>query len=118
MAEIAPFGVLFMGTAGQQCDTHVRNGRARQHAGYRLLCKLRKDQPLPIAVEHILAARAGICDPRAASGRLQQQMDLRVMAQRLKVPRAAHRLFDCLAVNDTAFSKGHVKPKAFQNPAL
>ena len=55
-------------------------------------------EALPVAVERVLAAAGVERQPRAALGRLQEQVHLRVVAQRLKMPHALHRRGDRLLI--------------------
>ena len=70
------------------------------------------DQPLPVEVEHILAARACHLDSAARFARLQQQMHFRIVAQRLKMSHTLHRLCNRLFVYNVALSKDNHNTKA------
>ncbi len=66
-----------------------------------LLLQMRQDQPLPVTVQHVLAAPGGRHHAAALGQGLQQQMHLSIVAQRLKVPHALHRGGDGLLLCKT-----------------
>ena len=71
------------------------------------LRQMGKNEPLPVEIQHILAAGCGKGQAAARFSRLQQQVHLRIMPQRLKVAHALHRGLDRLPVYDAAVRKGH-----------
>ena len=100
---------------GEQCDLHIRDRRAGQHTDMRLLSQMGQDEPLPVQVQHI--GRAGGSKHKAAAplARLEQQMHLRIVAQRLKMTDTNSRRSDRLFINNPARVKLHGRPKAFLN---
>ena len=110
--EIAAFGMLDVGASGDECDVHIGQRRAGQHAEMRLLREVRQNKPLPVEVEFI--GRAGRCERDAAPplARLHEQMHLGVMPQRLEMTDADDRLRDGLPVDDAALVKGHAHTEA------
>ena len=73
-----------------------------------------KDEPLPVAIQVILEGAGTRHNARSALRRLHQQLNLRIMAQRLKMARPAHRRGHGLAIQDASGTKGHLEPKAIQ----
>ena len=102
LAEIAPLGVLHMGPTGHQRDPHVGDGRAGKHSPVLLLRQVGEDQPLPVPVQLVLGAGGVKAQAAARLPRLQQQMDLGVVAQGLKVAHPLHRLQNSLLIEDAA----------------
>ena len=81
---------------------------------------MREDQTLPVAVKIVLRHERRKLQSAAARERFQQQMHLRVVAQRFVVPHALRRGGDRFLVNDAACAKFHRHAKAaldhaFQN---
>ena len=77
-------------------------------------------QPLPVAVQHILTAVTAYDKTAAPLAWFQQQMHLRIMAQRLKMPHTLHRITDGFFIDDISLVKLHLglKPpgnEAFEN---
>ena len=66
-------------------------------------------QPLPAALQLVLRAGGGEHQAAAPLPRLQQQVDLRIVAQGLKVADALHRGGDGLPVADGAGAEGHLQ---------
>ena len=91
LAEVPALRVLHVGPARHQGDLHVRDGGSGQHPQVLLLCQVGQHQPLPAPLQLILRAGGGKHQAAAPLPRLQQQVDLRVMAQGLKVADALHR---------------------------
>ena len=79
---------------------------------------MRQNQPLPIAVEHILTEARGKAQPAAARTRLEQQVYLGVMPQRLEMPHALDRRLDRLAVDDAARPKRDRHAEAVEQKPL
>ena len=109
LPEIAALGVLDVGTACQQRNLHVRDRRACQHPRMGAFLQMGQNQPLPVPVQHVLAAGAGKLQAAARLPRFQQQMHLRIMAQWLEMPDALHSVGDGLLVQDLAVRKLHVQ---------
>ena len=77
-----------------------------------------KDQSLPVQIQ-IVGTAEGIEHQTTAPGTgFQQQMDLRIMAQRFKMAYAFHRLSDGFLIDDTSLSEGYVKGKSLANLPL
>ena len=76
-----------------------------------------QNQPLILDVQHIGGAN-GIEDQTAALGqRLQQQMALGIVAQRLKVAHALHRIFDGFLIEDPAVIQGNIQIEPLSDQA-
>ena len=120
LAEIASFRVLQMRSASDQCNPDIGDGRTSQYAGMFPLQQVSHHQPLPVAVQHILTAVTAYDKTAAPLAWFQQQMHLRIMAQRLKMPHTLHRITDGFFVDDISLVKLHLglKPpgnEAFEN---
>ena len=101
-----------MRTSRHECKPHISKRSADKHAQMRFLGKMRHYQTLPIAREHILTdART---DMHAAAGlpRLNENVSLSVMAQRLEMPHAFHCRGHGLFVENPAGAKIHVDAEA------
>ena len=118
LPEVASFRVLQMGFPCSQGDLHIGKLRSRKHAPVPLLFQMGKDQPLPVAVQHILAAVRGIDHSAAPLPRLQHQMDFRVMPQRFIMSHSLHRIADGLLVDHTPRPEGHFHTKALPDQFL
>ena len=71
------------------------------------LLQVGEDQSLPVFIQHILAA-GGVKDkPASRFSRLQQQMHLRIMAQRFKMSDALHWFFNGFLVYNVSGSEFH-----------
>ena len=111
LPEVAPFGVLEVGFAGDEGDLDIGEGRAGQHAPVLFLLQVGEDQPLPVAGQHFLAAVGVVLDVAAGGQGFQFQVDLGVVAEGLVVAHPLHRLGDGLFVEDAALPKGDVQPE-------
>ncbi len=111
LAEITALRVLEMRAPRQQRDLDVGDRRAREHAQMLAFPEMLHDQPLPIAVEHILAAYGRIPHAAALGKRLQQHVGLRIVPQRLEMPHALDRRGDRLLIQDASRTERHVKPE-------
>ena len=83
------FGVGF---SGNQQYTQIREFGTGQHTHMTFFLQMRQDQPLPVTVQHVLAAQRGKLQSTAPLPGLQQQMYLRIMTQGFKMPDAFHWL--------------------------
>ena len=100
LAEVAPLGVLGVGPAGEEGDAQVGDGGAGEDPPVGPLGQVGEDEPLPVPVQQVLAAPA-VKDQTAALGQgLQEEMDLGVVAQGLKVAHPLHRGGDGLLVQN------------------
>ena len=109
LAEIPALGMLEMGSAGDQRDLHVRQRRAGEHPQMLLLRQMGQDEPLPVQIQVVLADRGGKLQPAARFPRLQQQMDLRIVAQRLEMAHPLHGGGDGLPVEDAPRAHGDLQ---------
>ena len=98
LAEVAAFGMLDVGPAGHQRDLHIRNRGAGQDPQVGLFLQMGHDQPLPAPVQFVLGTAGGQHQAAALGQGLQQQVDLRIVAQGLVVAHALHRGVDGLLV--------------------
>ena len=89
-----------MGAPGNQRDPKIGDRRSGQHAGLYLLLQMGKDQPLPVAVEHLLAARRPELQTAPRFARFEQEMHFRIVAQRLEMPNPFHGGGDRFLVDD------------------
>ena len=76
------------------------------------LPQMSQNQPLPVPVQHILAAAAFKDQSAARLPGLQQKMDLRIVAQGLKMAHALHSVPNRLLIYDTARAEFHRHAKA------
>ena len=104
--------MLDVGPARGEGDAHVRNGGAGEHAQVRLLRQVGQHQPLPAAVQPVLAARAGEVEPAAPGAGLQQEVDLSIVPQGLVVADAHRRGGDGLLVDDAPRAEIHLQAEA------
>ena len=109
LAEVAALRVLHVGPARRQGDLHIRNGGAGQHPQVLLLRQMGQDQPLPTALQLVLRAGRPELQAAAPLPRLQQQMDLCIVAQGLKVADALYWGGDGLPITDGAGAEGHLQ---------
>ena len=118
LAEVAALGVLEVRSSGEQGDLHVRDLRANKDAAVPLLLQVCHDQALPVDCQHI--GSAAVLKYKAAPRHtgLQQQMHLRIVAQRLKVPDAFHSPGYGLLVDDRRIAEIHAKPQTLPDHAL
>ena len=105
-----------MGLSGNERNLQIRDLRAGEHSAVLLFSKVGQNQPLPIPVQQVLAAIRIELQPASCFPRLQQQMYLRIVAQRLKMPHALHRLQQRLLVYNASGAKGdrHLEPLSDQ----
>ena len=118
LPEVAALGVLEMGAAREQRDFHVGQRAAGQHAGVRALGKVRQDQPLPVEIQLVRRTGGGKLHAAAARRGFEQQMHLRVVAQRLEVPHALDGVCDGFLINDAALAEGDGKAEAVEDQPL
>ena len=118
LPEVSSLRMLQMGAAGKQGDLQIRDGRSRQHAGMLPFLQMGQHQPLPVPVQFILAAGGSHRQPAARLSRLQQQMHLRIMPQRLKMPHTLHRIRNRFLVYNISGSEGYLHAEAFPDQVL
>ncbi len=100
LAEIAALRVLRMCPPGQDCDLHIGQYAAGQHASMVSLHDMRGNQMLPVRIQIIRAARGCYLNAGTSLARLEQQVHLRIVPQRFKMPDTLHRLRNRLLVDD------------------
>ena len=93
--------------SGQQCDLHIGDRRTDQDAFMLPLFQMRQNQPLPVAVQHILTAIRSKNKTASCLSRLQKEMDFRIMTQRFKMSYPFYRFKNRLFVDDISLIKGH-----------
>ena len=118
LAEVSALGMLFMGPAPYDRDLHIRDLGAGQDASVPSFLQVGHDQALPVPGQFIDAA-AGF-EHKAAAGfaGLQQQMNLRVVTQGLKVSYAFHRCLDGLFINNAGRAEADGQFEAFPGRSL
>ena len=75
--------MLEVGAAGDEGDLHVRQRCAHEDANVLLFFQMRQHEALPVLVQLLFPAVGGELHPAAPGQRLQLQVDLGVVAQRL-----------------------------------
>ncbi len=75
-------------------------------------------QPLPVPVQHVLGAGGGQLQAAPPGERLQQQVNLGIVAQGLVVAHALHRGGDGLPVDDAAGAEGDRQAEALGRQRL
>ena len=103
------FGVGF---SGNQQYTQIREFGTGQHTHMTFFLQMRQDQPLPVTVQHVLAAQRGKLQSTAPLPGLQQQMYLRIMTQGFKMPDAFHRLRQSFLVYNASRIEFHFQTEA------
>ena len=83
-----------------------------------LFHQMGQDQPLPVPVQIVLGHDALQLDAAASRQGVQKQMHLRVVAQRLEMPHALHRLGNGLPVKDPALVQAQIHVEALLHQAL
>ncbi len=115
LAEVAPLGVLHMGPPGHQRDAQIRDGGPGEHAGVAALGQVGEDEPLPVPVQHVLSAGGEELQAAAPRAGLQQQVDLRVVPQGLKVTHPLHRRGDGLPVDDAPCAEADLQAEPLRD---
>ena len=82
-----------------------------------LLLQMGQDEPLPVAVEVRPRGRRRRTAARSPLPRLEQQVHLGVVAERLVVPDPLHRRGDRLPVEDAALPEADLHPEPFPDEA-
>ena len=77
-----------------------------------------EDEPLPVQVQLVGGAGGGQLHPAAPGTRLQQEMDLGIVAQGLEVADALHRVGDGLPIQHPAGAEVHLQVKALGDDPL
>ena len=102
LPEITALGVLEVRLAGDDRDAKVGHRASRQNAGLHCLLQMRENKPLPVSREHILAAHRIEHDPAPRLAGLEQQVNLRIVPQRLIVPHALNGSRNRLFIDDVS----------------
>ena len=84
----------------------------------RLLFQMGQYQALPVPAQLVLAAGRSKLQAAARLSRFQQEMHFRIMAQRLKMAHAFHRICNGFFIYNAAFSEIHRHVKAFPDHCL
>ena len=105
LTEITALRMLLMSPPGQKRDFHVSHCRTGQRALMFLFLQMGQNQPLPVPVQDIFAAVGCKLHPRAPFARFQEEMHLRIMAQRFKVSHPLHRRGDGLLIHNIPFAE-------------
>ena len=109
LTEVASLGMLQVALAGEQGQLQIGDGRPGEHPHMLALHQVCENEPLPVAVQHVLGAHGVNLQPRPPLQRLQEQVHLGVVAQGLKVPHTFHRLGQGLQVDDAAGAEGDIQ---------
>ena len=105
LTEITALGVFLMCPSCDQCNLDICDRRTGQHTDMLFFLQMRKDQPLPVPVQQIFAAIRIKLNAASTLQRLQKQMHLRIVTQRLKMSDAFHRSCNRLFIDNAALSK-------------
>ena len=110
--------MLQVGPACRKRNLKIRYRRPGKHAPMGFFHQMGENEPLPVLIKHILAA---VCiHYKAAPGlsRLQDQMHLRIMPERFKMPHPLDRPPDCFLIHNISGIKGNLCPEPFLDKAL
>ena len=94
LPEVAALGMLEMGAARDEGDLHIRQRRADEDAEMLLFFQMGQHEALPVFVQLFLPAVDGKLHPAAPGQRLELQMHLGIVAQRLIMAHALDGLGD------------------------
>ena len=111
LAEVPALGVLRVRAAGAERYPHVRERRAGQRAEVRLLREVREYEPLPVCRELVFPAVRGEDHAAPRLSRLEQQVHLRIVPQRLVVAHALDPGAYRLLIEDAALIEVTLRPK-------
>ena len=112
LAEVADLGMLQVDFTRHQGNLHVGDGVSGKHAVVSPLRQMAEHQPLPIAIQSVLAHASFQHKALPRSPRFQQKMNFGIVPQGFKVAYSHHRGGDGLFINDTATAESHIQPKA------
>ena len=107
-----------MGAAPDNTDLHVRDLRPRQDTPVAALLEMGHDQPLPVECQVIDTAPALKDQAAPRLSGLKEEMDLRIVPQRLEVADSLRRFCDSLLINDPGRAEIHLHAKPFQDQPL
>ena len=106
-----------MRTAARERNAHIGDGRAGQRAQVIALHGVGECQTLPVKIEFAGRGHGAKLHARTRWQRLQAQMYLGIVAQRLKMAHALDRLRNSLLIENAARLKRNRKAKAIgQHP--
>ena len=105
LPEVAAHRMLQMCLSGNQRNLHVRQLASREGSHLPVNAQHVQDQPLPVPGEKVRRTAALVHDPGALLSRLQIQMHLRVMTQRLKMPHSFRAGSNRFLIDNPPFSK-------------
>ena len=77
------------------------------------LQKMCEDQPLPVQIQIIRTAVGRELKSAARKSRLQNQMHLRIMAERLIMPYTFYDIFYCFLIYNISSAKCHIYSESF-----
>ena len=103
--------------AGKQGDFYIGQRCAGQNAKVLLFFQMGQHQTLPVFVQNLFPAIGSKLHPAAPGQRFQQQMHLRIVAQRLVVAYALHGLGDGFFIQNAARAKGYFQPEPLSQQA-
>ena len=112
LPEVAALGVLEVRLARDQRDAHVGDRRGDERSLVLALHGVREDEALPVEIEVVGGADGSVLHARSARQRLQEQVCLDVVAQRLVVAVAHDGRRDGLLVEDRSLSEGDIRTEA------
>ena len=118
LSEISALGVLWVRLARNEGDLHIGYRGARQHPNMSFFVQVSQNKPLPVLFGQILLAGGVENESAVAFCGLQQQMDLGVVAQRLKMPNALDGVFDRFLVDYVAHAEADLKAEPLRNNSL
>ena len=118
LAEVAALCVLEMGSSGKERDLHICDLRAGQNAPVPLLLQMGHDQALPVDRQYVRPAAVFKYQSAPGHAGFEQQMDFRIMAQRLEMADALYRPGDRLFINNGRLAKRYPKAQSLPDHPL
>ena len=112
LPEIAALCVLLMRAPGHERNFHVRQRCARQHTPVLLFRQMGQHKLLPTFIQHSVGAVCREPQPASRLARLQQQVHLGVVAQRLEMSHALNGRGDRFLINNASRAEFYREPKA------
>ena len=112
LTEISALGMLGVSLARCKNDLHIGYRRTRENTKMGFLGQMCKDKTLPVFVEAVLAALAANCNSAVAFCRLHDEVNLGVMAQRLKMSYSLNRVGDSFLINYISFIEIYLKTES------
>ena len=111
LPKVPALGVLLMGAARRQRDPDIGQRCADQHARVGALGQMGQNQPLPVFGQRVGRAVCRQLDAAAPGRRLQQQMHLGIVAQRLIVADALDSRRQRLLIQNAALAECYIQPE-------